>query len=705
MKRQRIFLRKVIALFLILLIQGPFVNQTWGYTSITQGTSDIGINASDDVIIRVNYTGDGQGDFHVADYLGTDDTYIAVIAADASNTTLGSTTTTVSGTLGVTGATTLSSTLGVTGISTLNGINNSNDGITSAGAISGVTTLSASSTITASGTITGGNLSTGGTLGVTGATTLSSTLGVTGATTLSSTLGVTGLASLSGGITADNFSVADTTGNLTASGATNVIGTAGSSANTLTGETNTIIGTTSSSLGVTDGASVTATATQVTVLTDDGKGLTVNETTHITTLTGGTNSSTLTLADAAATLGVGTATTSEITVLNATNDGTTTSVTIGGSSNSSNQLLANATTGTNNIEAFTNNIGVATANSENTIGNAETSTNIITGATNAITGVTTVTSTGTANQMIVDATSSRFVSADSTQSVAVNNSGTTITAATGHSLNVTSSTTTIDGSATIYSGNGTGNYLTVGETQTDTIGLNSFDYGTEVSGGMLINGDLGVNGNIYTLDTTANATINVGDSGMTITGATNEVSLQADDDSLDTNARAKLSMAPTSASLLVNTDSGVSHGISIDQERTVISGGTTSTSLTLDDDGATFQNDDTGGPARVMGVANGVNQYDAVNMGQFRSEVDRLDNRIDKAYSGIASVAALAAIPAPVPGKTVSVGLGFGNFENQSAIALGGKALVGKKKNITLTAGVGYCDNTTTISAGVGWSF
>ncbi|MCK5473120.1 MAG: YadA-like family protein, partial [Planctomycetes bacterium] len=370
-----------------------------------------------------------------------------------------------------------------------------------------------------------------------------------------------------------------------------------------------------------------------------------------------------------------------------------------------NNITANATSGTNNIEAYTNNIGVATASSQNTMGNAGTSTNVITGATNTITGATTVTSTGTANQMIVDATSSRFVSADGTQSVAVNNSGTTITAATGHTVSVTSSTTTIDGSATIYSGNGTGNSLSVGATQTGTVGVNTFDYGTRVDGGMLIDGDIGVNGNIYTLNTTANASVNIGNNGMTITGASNEVSLQADDDALSTNARAKLSMAPTSASLLVNTDSGVSHGVSISQTSTVISGGTTSTSLTLDDDGATFQDDDTGGPARVMGVANGVNQYDAVNMGQFRGEVDRLDRRIDKAYSGIATVAALAAIPTPVPGKTVSLGLGFGNFESQSAIAVGGKALVGKNKNVTLTAGMGYCDSTTTMSAGIGWSF
>jgi hypothetical protein len=160
-------------------------------------------------------------------------------------------------------------------------------------------------------------------------------------------------------------------------------------------------------------------------------------------------------------------------------------------------------------------------------------------------------------------------------------------------------------------------------------------------------------------------------------------------------------MAPTSASLLVNTDSGVSHGVSIGQTSTVISGGTNSTSLTLDDSGATFKNDTTSGPAKVTGVADGVGDYDAVNMRQYR----HLEDRVDKAYSGIASVAALAAIPPPVPGKNFSVGVGYGNFESTSAVGVGAKALVGQDRNITLTAGVGLGENATTVSAGVGWSF
>jgi hypothetical protein len=529
------------------------------------------------------------------------------------------------------------------GMTVTGGLDNSGDGITNAGAISGVTTLETSGDVT----IGGG-------------------LDVSGATSLGSTLSVTGLSSLDGGIDVNggNFTVAtngDTsiggtlgvTGNLTAEGTTNIIGTEGVSDNTLTGATNTITGTTNTSItggnaginlednvasiGVSGGAEVIATNNQVTVLTADGKGLTVDQTSHTTTLTGGTNSSSLELADEYATISVGTATTAEVDVIHATNTDGATSIIIGGSSNVSNQILSTASGGTNYMTA-----------------NATDGENIISAATNTIEGETTISSGG--------------------NSIAVE-------------------------------GGASNNSITVGDTQQGEVGVNTFDYGTHVSGGMLVDGDLGVNGSIYSLNPTASATVNVGNNGLTIVGEQNTVFLQADDDSLETNARAHLTMTPDTANLYVNTDEGVPHGVAITQDSTVVSGGTSSTSLTLDDDGATFQNDDTGGPAKVTGVADGVDRYDAVNMGQFSSAVRRLDKRIDKAYSGIASVAALSSIPNPTPGKNFSVGLGFGNFENESAIAVGGKALIGKNKNITLTGGVGISGNTTTMSAGVGWSF
>ena len=72
------------------------------------------------------------------------------------------------------------------------------------------------------------------------------------------------------------------------------------------------------------------------------------------------------------------------------------------------------------------------------------------------------------------------------------------------------------------------------------------------------------------------------------------------------------------------------------------------------------------------------------------------------AYSGIASVAALAAIPEPAPGKKVSVGVGYGNYVGEHAVAGGLKAHLAK--NVSMTAGAGFSNSNLTANAGVGFS-
>jgi len=228
----------------------------------------------------------------------------------------------------------------------------------------------------------------------------------------------------------------------------NTIGNAGTSVNTITGQTNAITGTTSSimtgsnatvslsnnsaTMSVTGGSNISATNNQVSALTASGQGLTVNNNGSLslygvtsganpsglaidssgntvtlynsvagqpahgltigptsTTLTGGTNSSSLTLQDSAATLAVGTAATPEIQVLQATNTAGTTTVTIGGANNGSNQLLANATGGTNTITADADNTMTAT-NGQNTIV-ATNNTNMDANFINAVAGGNTIT--------------------------------------------------------------------------------------------------------------------------------------------------------------------------------------------------------------------------------------------------------------------------------------------------------------------------
>jgi len=131
-------------------------------------------------------------------------------------------TSTLGGTLGVTGATTLSSTLGVSGTTTCSGTFNSTGTASFTGSTqtaSGVVTLTNATGSTSSATgalkITGGvgmqeNLYVGGLLGVTGNTTL------------------TGSLAANGGISCDTnkFTVADTTGNTAIAGTLGVTGAA-----------------------------------------------------------------------------------------------------------------------------------------------------------------------------------------------------------------------------------------------------------------------------------------------------------------------------------------------------------------------------------------------------------------------------------------------------------------------------------------------
>ena len=191
-------------------------------------------------------------------------------------------------------------------------------------------------------------------------------------------------------------------------------------------------------------------------------------------------------------------------------------------------------------------------------------------------------------------------------------------------------------------------------------------------------------------------------SRLTIQGSdssvySNEVSLLSDDDGSEDNARAELHMDPNYAGLSVHTDEGYGHGLYIYQDETVLSGGTDSTVMVLDDDGVWFGDEDTGDPVTVNGVADGVAPFDAVN----RRQLDGLDNSLS---SGIASVAALAAIPCPPPGKNYTLGVGYGNYSGEYAYAVGVKANI-PQTNVSLAAGVGFAKDHTTVNAGIGLSW
>jgi autotransporter adhesin len=121
-------------------------------------------------------------------------------------------------------------------------------------------------------------------------------------------------------------------------------------------------------------------------------------------------------------------------------------------------------------------------------------------------------------------------------------------------------------------------------------------------------------------------------------------------------------------------------------------------SFLLNSNGATLSNTSTGSPIQLHGVADGTSGYDAVNLNQ-------LNGVANKAYAGVASAIAMANIPAPAPGKTYAIGAAYGNYADEDAVAVGVKAVVGKSKNITLSADYAYANENSSFGAGVSYSF
>ncbi|NOX07925.1 MAG: hypothetical protein GXP22_00260, partial [Gammaproteobacteria bacterium] len=125
---------------------------------------------------------------------------------------------------------------------------------------------------------------------------------------------------------------------------------------------------------------------------------------------------------------------------------------------------------------------------------------------------------------------------------------------------------------------------------------------------------------------------------------------------------------------------GAGHGLTIGANSTTLSGGTTSTTFTLDNNGATFADTVTGGPSKVTGIANGTSKYDAINYGQLK-DLER------DMSGGIATMAAMGNIPAMVDGTHFNFGVGVGSFNSRRALAVGGSMRL--RNNTAVKASVG----------------
>jgi autotransporter adhesin len=147
-----------------------------------------------------------------------------------------------------------------------------------------------------------------------------------------------------------------------------------------------------------------------------------------------------------------------------------------------------------------------------------------------------------------------------------------------------------------------------------------------------------------------------------------------------------------SASLQVTNSLGNTHGLIIGQDSTTLSGGSKSTTMTLNNNGASFANSTSGAPVKVTGIADGTSSFDAVNVRQFSS--------------AIAGVQAAANIPGLDTNKSVSIGVGLGSFMGQQALSFGGSYRFSNRGVVRGSLSTGMNDgNKTSFGIGAGWSW
>jgi cytoskeletal protein CcmA (bactofilin family) len=186
-----------------------------------------------------------------------------------------------------------------------------------------------------------------------------------------------------------------------------------------------------------------------------------------------------------------------------------------------------------------------------------------------------------------------------------------------------------------------------------------------------------------------------------------------------------LNVTATSASLTVTNALGNTHGLEVGTTSTTLSGGTTSTYMTLDDNGVTFENDE-GEPVKVTGVANGTSTYDAVNYGQFSSFQSDINSQLDYFASEVESelsslkkdmgdledelsagiaISNAMEVFLPDPGKKFRMNIGGGYYNGESAIGITGSGRVGKDGATALYFGVGSGTSGGEVGGKVGVSF
>ena len=403
------------------------------------------------------------------------------------------------------------------------------------------------------------------------------------------------------------------------------------------------------------------------------------------TVEGGLNNSTHGITNAGAISGVTTINTSGLATLGG-------SATVGGTLG----VTGTISTINGNISTTTGNISTATLSTSGlaTLDSADVSNNATVGGTLGVTG-----NYSTTNGNISTATGNISTATLSTSGAATVGGTLGVTGATNlnNTLAVDSNGATTGGGTLSITDSGL-------EVTADSNGIVSDGRGslsvTETEASLTVTNSTGVLHGIVVSETGTTVvgddySVISGDSVLSMTDSGLEVN--ADSNGIAADGAGNLSVTETEASLTLTNKDGNTHGVTINGNETRITGGTTSTSMVLNNSGATFTNTATGGPVRVTGVADGESDYDAVNYSQLKSVEER-------AYQGIAAVSALAAIPPPIPGKKFSIGVGYGYYEDENAVAVGIKGNLFNRASVG--TGVGYAfGGRATVNAGLSFSW
>lgn len=403
------------------------------------------------------------------------------------------------------------------------------------------------------------------------------------------------------------------------------------------------------------------------------------------------------------------------TTISGSTDGSDAGLVLNGFSNSTSiagvELNSNADV---NITANNDNIGsgpeainlVAGANSSSSlsVGAAADGTNGFITLNGPTTTINATTSTVNTTTSTLNASTSATVN---TESFNVR-TGTSTISATDASASLSSGSASFTSYSSGTTVNQGGDYtLESGDTAskavvTGTLGTTGM-VSNVIVGDTLVDGDVYINGSLtYSSDSSAvtSVTSDRGSDGLVTAGTTvaNENSARYTVDANGALVAVDLSddtadaAAGTTAALTVTNEEGNTHGVVVTEAQTTLSGGVFSSSMTLDDNGATFSDSATGAPIQVHGVNDGTADFDAINVRQFAG--------------AIAATTAIANIPTLAAGENGSFGLGVGTFMGHQGVAMGGNFRVNNSMTIRASLATNTGDKRRSI-AGVGaaWSW